>query len=72
MTRRQTLGLASGALLATPAIARAQQAPGVTQGEILLGQTMPYSGPASSYAPIGRTEAAYMDFVNAQGGVNGR
>jgi len=72
VTRRQTLGLASGALLATPAIARAQQAPGVTQGEILLGQTMPYSGPASSYAPIGRTEAAYMDFVNAQGGVNGR
>ncbi|MBN8903674.1 MAG: branched-chain amino acid ABC transporter substrate-binding protein [Rhodospirillales bacterium 69-11] len=71
-TRRQALSLAAGSLLATPAIAQTKQAPGVTATEILIGQTMPYSGPASSYAPIGRVEVAYCDFINAQGGINGR
>ncbi|MBN8896963.1 MAG: ABC transporter substrate-binding protein, partial [Rhodospirillales bacterium] len=71
-TRRQALSLAGASLLATPAIAQSKQAPGVTATEILVGQTMPYSGPASSYAPIGRTEVAYFDFINAQGGINGR
>jgi len=64
--------LAASATLATPAIAQAKQAPGVTAKEILMGQTQPYSGPASSYAPIGKTEVAYVDFINAQGGINGR
>ena len=72
VTRRKALILAAGGSLAVPAIARAKQAPGVTAGEILIGQTQPYSGPASSYAPIGRVEVAYMDFINAQGGINGR
>ncbi|HEX7996144.1 MAG TPA: ABC transporter substrate-binding protein [Streptosporangiaceae bacterium] len=46
--------------------------PGVTATEIKIGQTMPYSGPASSYSVIGKTEAAYFKWLNAKGGVNGR
>jgi ABC-type branched-subunit amino acid transport system substrate-binding protein len=52
--------------------ARAENAPGVTDTEIKIGQTMPYSGPASAYGVIGRTEAAYFRMINEQGGVNGR
>ncbi len=50
----------------------AANAPGVTDTEIKIGQTMPYSGPASSYGLIGRAEAAYFKMVNDTGGVNGR
>ena len=46
--------------------------PGVSATEIKLGQTMPYSGPASAYSVIGKTEAAYFKWLNAKGGVNGR
>ena len=52
--------------------ALAENAPGVTDTEIKIGQTMPYSGPLSSYGVIGRTEAAYFKMINQQGGVNGR
>ena len=52
--------------------ARAENAPGVTDTEIKIGQTMPYSGPASAYGAIGRTDAAYFKMINDQGGVNGR
>src|SRR3984885_5873398 len=52
--------------------ARAENAPGVTDTEIKIGQTMPYSGPLSAYGVIGRTEAAYFKMINEQGGVNGR
>jgi ABC-type branched-subunit amino acid transport system substrate-binding protein len=62
----------AGAALAMPAIAQTKQAPGVTATELLIGQTMPYSGPASSYAPIGKTEVAYVQMINDQGGINGR
>ncbi len=72
ISRRQAMVLASFAPLATPAIAQTKQMPGVTATEILLGQTMPYSGPASGYAPIGHVEVAYTDFINDQGGINGR
>ena len=72
LTRRHALTLAASGVLATPAIAQTKQAPGVTATEILIGQTQPYSGPASSYAPIGKTEVAYVDFINEQGGINGR
>ena len=72
ISRRGLLTAASASLLPMPAIAQSAQAPGVTSSEILVGQTMPYSGPASSYAPIGRTEAAFFSWVNEQGGVNGR
>ncbi|MCA6112380.1 ABC transporter substrate-binding protein [Bradyrhizobium cenepequi] len=46
--------------------------PGVTDTEVKIGQTMPYSGPASSFAAIGRAMTAYFQKVNAEGGVNGR
>jgi branched-chain amino acid transport system substrate-binding protein len=52
--------------------ARAENAPGVTETEIKIGQTMPYSGPLSAYGVIGRTDASYFRMVNDQGGVNGR
>ena len=50
----------------------AANAPGITDAEIKIGQTMPYSGPASAYGVIGRAEAAYFRMINEQGGVNGR
>ena len=46
--------------------------PGVSDTEIKIGQTMPYSGPASAYATVGRAHTAYFEMVNAQGGINGR
>jgi branched-chain amino acid transport system substrate-binding protein len=50
----------------------AADTPGVTGTEIKIGNTMPYSGPVSSYSPIGKIETAFFDMVNAQGGVAGR
>ena len=47
-------------------------APGVTDTEIKIGQTMPYSGPASAWSVIGKAELAYFKAINEQGGVNGR
>jgi branched-chain amino acid transport system substrate-binding protein len=58
--------------VALPAAAQKKYAPGVTDTEIKIGQTMPYSGPASSYGTIGRAEAAYFAMINEKGGVNGR
>jgi branched-chain amino acid transport system substrate-binding protein len=46
--------------------------PGISDTEIKLGQTMPYSGPASAWGAIGLAELAYMKMINDQGGVNGR
>jgi branched-chain amino acid transport system substrate-binding protein len=45
---------------------------GVTDAAIKIGNVMPYSGPASAYAAIGKTEAAYFKMINDQGGINGR
>src|SRR5271169_1393670 len=45
--------------------------PGVTATEIKIGNTMPYSGPASAYGVEGKTEAAFFRMVNDQGGVSG-
>ena len=45
---------------------------GATDSEIKIGNIMPYSGPASAYGIIGRTEAAYFRKINAEGGINGR
>ncbi len=42
------------------------------KGEILIGQTLPYSGPLSSFGTIGRAEQVYFDKINAEGGINGR
>ena len=49
-----------------------QYDPGASDTEIKIGQTMPYSGPASAYGTQGRTEAAYWKMINSQGGINGR
>jgi branched-chain amino acid transport system substrate-binding protein len=74
LTRRSFLqsGVTAAALAAGAGPSRAANAPGVTDSEIKIGQTMPYSGPASAYGVIGRTEAAYFKMINEQGGVNGR
>jgi branched-chain amino acid transport system substrate-binding protein len=76
MISRRTLlqaGAVSAAALASGLRpARAANAPGVTDTEIKIGQTMPYSGPASAYGVIGKADAAYFKMINDQGGVNGR
>ena len=54
------------------AAAEKHYAPGVSDDEIKIGQTLPLSGPASAYGQIGRAEAAYFRMVNETGGVNGR
>jgi branched-chain amino acid transport system substrate-binding protein len=61
-------------ITATGALAQNQKkyAPGVSDSEIKIGQTMPYSGPASAYGTIGRAEAAYIRMINDRGGINGR
>lgn len=63
---------AAAAMTATAANAEKKYDPGASDTEIKIGNTMPYSGPASSYGVIGKTEAAYFDKVNAEGGINGR
>ena len=54
------------------AVAQKKYGPGVTDTEIKIGQTQPYSGPASSYGTIGKAEVAYFQMIIEQGGVNGR
>jgi branched-chain amino acid transport system substrate-binding protein len=75
ITRRRLLQTtaASAALFAMPAVrASAANAPGITDKEIKIGQTMPYSGNASAYGAIGKAEAAYFKMINDEGGINGR
>ncbi|CAN7596881.1 ABC transporter substrate-binding protein [Bradyrhizobium sp. LjRoot220] len=60
------------ALSASSAYAQKKYDTGASDTEIKLGQTNPFSGPASSYATIGKTQAAYMKMINDKGGVNGR
>jgi branched-chain amino acid transport system substrate-binding protein len=74
ITRRSFLqsSAAAAALAASASSARAENAPGITDAEIKIGQTMPYSGPASAYGVIGRAGAAYFKMINEQGGINGR
>ncbi len=54
------------------ALAAGQYGPGTSDTEIIIGNTNPYSGPASSYGVIGKSIAAYFTMVNDQGGINGR
>ncbi len=63
--------LALSALL-LKAEAFAQSQPGVTENEIRIGQTMPYSGPVSAFGILGKGEVAYFKMVNDRGGINGR
>ena len=73
-TRRTILAAAPSllALRALPALAAKQYGPGVTDSEIKVGNTGPYSGPASSYSPVPKSMVAYCKMINDQGGVNGR
>ena len=54
------------------ALAAGQYGPGVSDTEIKIGNTMPYSGPASGYSAIGKSLAAYFAMISDQGGINGR
>ncbi len=58
--------------VASAANAQKKYDPGATDAEIKVGNIMPYSGPASAYATIGKTEAAYFNKLNSEGGINGR
>ncbi len=59
-------------LSVSPAHAQKKYDTGASDTEIKIGQTVPFSGPASAYATIGKAQAAYMKMINDQGGVNGR
>ncbi len=75
MTRRTMLtGVAAVATLGTSrrSFAQKYRDPGVTDTSIKIGTTMPFSGPASAYSVIGRSDIAYFDMVNEKGGINGR
>ena len=71
LTRALILGLTTSLLFSGAARAD-ENRPGVTNAEILIGQTNPYSGPLSAYGTQGRAQAAYYKMVNDEGGVNGR
>jgi branched-chain amino acid transport system substrate-binding protein len=60
------------ALSVAAAHAQKKYDPGASDTEIKVGQTMPFSGPASAYSSIGKTQAAYFKMINDQGGINGR
>jgi branched-chain amino acid transport system substrate-binding protein len=60
------------AVSAHPAAAQKKYDPGASDTEIKVGNIMPYSGPLSAYALIGRTQAAFFRMINEQGGINGR
>src|SRR3982075_3597710 len=75
--RNRILHLAAGtavaiALSASSAYAQKKYDTGATDTEIKIGQTVPFSGPASAYATIGKAQAAYFNMINDQGGVTGR
>jgi branched-chain amino acid transport system substrate-binding protein len=74
LTRRTILAAAPSALAAAalPARAAKNYGPGVTDTEIKIGNTGPYSGPLANASPIPLSEEAYFKMINAQGGVNGR
>src|SRR5215472_17474026 len=76
MTARKTMvtGLCMAALMlaGNAAYAAGQYGPGVTDTEIKIGNTNPYSGPASSYGINGKVHAAYFSMINEKGGINGR
>jgi ABC-type branched-subunit amino acid transport system substrate-binding protein len=63
---------AVAAVVATSVNAQKKYDPGASDTEIKIGNIMPYSGPASSYGVIGKTEEAYFRKINAEGGIDGR
>jgi branched-chain amino acid transport system substrate-binding protein len=74
ITRRTILTAAPTALAlaGVPARAAKTYGPGVTDTEIKIGNTGPYSGPLANASPFPLSEKAYFDMINAQGGINGR
>jgi branched-chain amino acid transport system substrate-binding protein len=64
--------LLAAALASTAVLAQKKYDPGASDTEIKIGNTNPYSGPASAYGTIGKSIAAYFKMVNDQGGINGR
>jgi branched-chain amino acid transport system substrate-binding protein len=64
--------LAALAFASVLALAAGQYGPGARDTEIKIGNTTPYSGPASALGALGKAEAAYFAMVNDQGGINGR
>src|SRR5207253_1089238 len=74
-TRKLAILSAAAALIAASsggALAQKKYDTGASDTEIKIGNIMPYSGPASAYGVIGKTEAAYFKKINDAGGVNGR
>src|SRR6202521_5184417 len=63
---------AAAAAIVDPAAAQKKYDPGASDTEIKIGNIMPYSGPLSAYALIGRTQEAFFRKLNAEGGINGR
>jgi branched-chain amino acid transport system substrate-binding protein len=71
--RDLVIAIVALAMLHAPQVASAQSyGPGASDTEIRIGNTMPYSGPASLFGTIGMAEAAYFRMVNDRGGINGR
>ncbi len=70
--RRRLAAVLALAAMAVPVLAERALAAGPDDGEIRIGNTMPYSGPAAAYGVIGKVIAAYFDKVNTEGGINGR
>src|ERR1700742_3751041 len=70
--RTAALAAATIACVSQGALAQKRYDTGATDTEIKIGNIMPYSGPASAYGVIGKTEQAYFDKINAEGGINGR
>jgi len=69
----QVIAVAAALAVATQAAAAEKKyGPGASDTEIKLGQTSPFSGPASAYSVIAKAQAAYFKMINDQGGVNGR
>src|SRR5205085_3164414 len=74
-TRRLAIASAAFVVFAASggsALAQKKYDTGATDTEIKIGNIMPYSGPASAYGVIGKTESAYFRKINAEGGINGR
>src|SRR6202795_187913 len=69
---RAPFALALATAVSQVSYAEKKYGPGVTDTEIKIGSTNPYSGPASAYGTIGRAETAYFAMINERGGVNGR
>ena len=75
MKRGVTLSAAMAltfAISTFPAFAQKKYDPGATDTEIKIGQTVPFSGPASAFSGTGKAAAAYVKMINEQGGINGR